>query len=99
MPLNDNALVLIRSNLEAIQKGQRVKPVVIGTLTKAQLDAINKQRAAHSIPLSPVVAEVIFFGKHIYQSRIEKDGYSIDDVLTQIEVLFRPVAWSLNRLK
>jgi len=29
-------------------------------------------------------AEVVFIGKHIYQSRVAKDGYAIEDVIDQI---------------
>jgi hypothetical protein len=28
--------------------------------------------------------EVVFVGKHIYESRVVKDGYSVDDVVAQI---------------
>ena len=31
-----------------------------------------------------MVADVVFIGSHIYESRIVRDGYSIEDVLDQI---------------
>ena len=82
MPLSKGAPALIRANLEAVQNGNRVRPVVIGTLTDAQLDAINEERRACGY--SPVVKDVVFMGGHVYASRIERDGYTIDDVLEQI---------------
>lgn len=84
MPLSaEGAPPLIRANLEDVQNGKRVRPVVIGTLTDAQLDAINEHRLAHN-PSPPIVAEVVFIGSHIYNSRIIGDGYTIDDVVDQI---------------
>jgi len=77
--------VQIRSNLQDLAKGLRVKPVLIGNLTDIQLDAINRQRLAHGNPLAPVIAEVIFFGSHIFKSRVKRDCYTIEDVLAQIE--------------
>ena len=84
MPLYPNALLLIRENLEQIARGQKVKPVAIGTLTIEQLRAINEHRHQQNPDLMPVVAEVLFFGSHIFRSRCLRDGYAIDDVLDQI---------------
>jgi hypothetical protein len=84
MPLYPQAIALIRANLEAIRNGQRAKPVAIGRLTDAQLKAINQHRMAHNATLPPIIAEVILIGSHIYQSRITRDGYTIDDVIDQI---------------
>lgn len=84
MPLYLHASALIRANLEEIAKGNKVKPVLIGTLTERQLGAINRARQARSYPLPVVIAEVLFFGKHMYQSRVVQDGYTIDDLLDQI---------------
>jgi hypothetical protein len=74
MPLSDEAPALIRANLEELQNGNRVRLVVIGTLTDAQRDAINDKRRAHGYP--PIVAEVVFIGRHLYESRMVRDGYS-----------------------
>ena len=57
---------------------------MIGTLTERQLGAINQARQSRANPLPVVIAEVLFFGKHIYQSRMVGDGYTIDDVLEQV---------------
>ena len=83
MPLYTNAKDLIRKNLEALQVGQRVPRVIVGRLTKMQIEAVNAQQAAEDLPLS--IDEVVFVGRHIYQRRILEDGYVIDDVIDQIE--------------
>ena len=85
MPLYPDALRLIRINFQAVAQGQRVRPVVIGVLTDAQRDAINNHRVTHNPDLQPIVNEIVFVGAHIYKRRIATDGYTIDDVLEQIE--------------
>jgi hypothetical protein len=75
---------LIRASLEAIQNGHKVKPVAIGELTNLQLEAINRHRISRNQSLPPIVAEVIFIGSHIDQSRVVRDGYSIADGIDQI---------------
>jgi len=82
MPLVADAPALIRSNLEDIQNGKRARLVVIGTLSDIQLSGINQHRRDSIRP--PVLAEVVFFGSHIYRSRVWNDGYTIDDVIDQI---------------
>lgn len=54
----------------------------MGHLTQTQLKAINAKRSAHGYPA--VSVELVFIGPHVYDSRVIKDGYSIDDVLDQI---------------
>ncbi|MGA2572174.1 MAG: hypothetical protein ABSF23_16830 [Terracidiphilus sp.] len=83
MPLNPNAKDLIRRNLEAIHAGQRVPRVVIGRLTRMQIEAINAQQRAENLPLS--IDEVVFVGRHIHKRRMGEDGYGIEDVVDQIE--------------
>jgi hypothetical protein len=83
MPLYANGRALIRRNLEALQAGQRVPRVIVGRLTKAQIEAVNAQQAAENLPLS--IDEVVFVGRHIHRRRILGDGYMIDDVIEQIE--------------
>jgi hypothetical protein len=83
MPLYPNAKVLIRKNLHALQAGERAPRVAIGRLTRPQIEAVNAQQAAKGLPLS--IDEVIFVGRHIHKSRILGDGYTIEDVLDQIE--------------
>jgi hypothetical protein len=82
MPLSEEAPALIRGNLEQLQIGKRVCLVVIGTLTGAQLRAINDERQARGYP--SIASEVVFIGRHVYESRIERDGYNIEDVIDQI---------------
>ena len=82
MPLSEGAPTRIRANLEQLQTGNRVRLVEVGTLTAEQLAAINDNRRARGNPA--IVAEVVFVGRHIYESRIVRDGYSIDDVVDQI---------------
>jgi hypothetical protein len=82
MPLGDNAANLIRANLEDIRDGKKPRPVVIDRLTETQLSAINADRLRRNF--APIVAEVTFVGRHIYESRCERDGYTIEDVILQI---------------
>lgn len=82
MPLSQEGRLLVRANLEALQRGERASLVVVGTLTDAQVAGINSKRAAHGYP--PITPEIVFIGQHVFNSRIAKDGYTIDDVLDQI---------------
>jgi len=83
MPLYLNGKDLIRKNLEAIHAGQRVPRIKVGRLTKTQIEAVNAQQAAKALPFS--IDEVVFVGRHIHKRRILGDGYTIDDVIDQIE--------------
>jgi hypothetical protein len=74
MPLFPHAVELIRENLEPISNGRKIKPVAIGRLTKEQLERINWHRHARNPELPSVVAEVLFFGNHIYQSQCVRMG-------------------------
>jgi hypothetical protein len=82
MPLIPNARDRIRVNLQKLSVGKKPPPVLIGHLTEEQLNEINTQRSAEGLP--KINDEVVFVGKHVYQSRIVRDGYSIDDVIDQI---------------
>jgi hypothetical protein len=84
MPLYENAVALIRANLEIIQSGRKAKAVAIGTLTDIQLAAVNQHRLAHNASLPLIVSEVVFIGAHVYRSRIERDNYTIEDVVEQV---------------
>ena len=77
MPLHPNAVSLIRANLEEISRDWKVRSVVIGVLTEAQLRSINDARSSRPNPFPPIVAEVLFFGSHVYASRVVRDGYTI----------------------
>jgi hypothetical protein len=97
MPLFANAAALIRTNLEQIRDGHRASLVEIGRLTQAQRREINIHRSAQS--LAPINAEVVFIGKHIYLSRVVKDGYTIDDGIDQIANAMQSDAIVLNEEK
>lgn len=82
MPLDDNAERLIRENLNEAAQGRKPRVVPIGTLTNAQLIEINKHRRSRN--WEDITGEIVFCGKHVYESRVVRDGYSIDDVVIQI---------------
>jgi hypothetical protein len=98
MPLYPHAVELIRENLEQISRGCKVKPIAIGRLTEEQLESINRRRQARNSDLPSVIAEVVFFGSHIYQSRCVRDGYAIDDVLDQIVSAMDPASVLIGNL-
>ncbi len=81
MPLYPGAPALIRANLEALQSGRRVRPAAVGFLTDLQLASINAGR----LPDRQIIAEVLFLGQHIYDARMIRDGYTVEDVVDQIE--------------
>lgn len=84
MPLYDNAIDTIRTNLEQLQNGERPKFVAIGYFTDEQFAQINEFRLANDLhPLEQ--NEILYMGRHHYQSRVEKDGYKISDLIQQIE--------------
>lgn len=84
MPLYTNALELIRSNLEQLRDGERPKFVAIGKLTDQQLLVINQKQEQAGMP-TVQCNEILYMGRHHYNSRAIKDGYTIDDLLKQIE--------------
>ncbi|HEY5329372.1 MAG TPA: hypothetical protein VIJ79_05780 [Acidobacteriaceae bacterium] len=86
MPLYANALNLIRANLEIAAKGQKPPLIRIGELSADQLATVNAQRLEED--LLPVVSQVLFDGRHLFNSRCVEDGYTIDDVLAQISSAF-----------
>jgi hypothetical protein len=98
MGLNQDAENLIRSNLELAAKwfahertARPRQPIVrIGELSEAQLTTINQQRQEEELP--PVVASVLFDGRHLYKSRCIEDGYTIDEVIEMISVAFNDEA-------
>src|ERR1700691_5500706 len=94
MPLFENALDAIRANLEALNRRERVKLISIGTLTDSQLAAINQYRIKQGLP--PISGEIVFLGSHIHKRRIREDGYSVDDVLDQIQSAFDPNSTVIN---
>lgn len=83
MPLAIDASDRIRANLLAVSHGQRVQIITIGTFTLAQFAEINQARV--NLELHPLeLNEILFMGRHLFKSRSE-DGYSIDDMISQIE--------------
>jgi hypothetical protein len=83
MPLFENAGDLIRANLELLRNGKKAPLVTLGSLTDEQLAQVNDFRLANGF--SPIIARIVFIGRHVYKSRIIGDGYTIDDVIEQIE--------------
>lgn len=81
-PVKEGALKNARGLLEALARGERPKPIDIGNLTPDQLSALNAARAQNGLP--DVAGDLWYRGTHHYQSR-SADGYSIDDMLKQIE--------------
>lgn len=98
MPLYQDAKYLLLANLEAIAKGDRVRTVTIGKLTGPQFEAINAYRASASLP-GLENPEIVFLGKHLYNSRVNGDGYTIDDVMDQIESALAETALAYMNLK
>lgn len=82
MPLYPDAEQLIRTNIAAIKRGLKPRWVLVGYLTDAQLNAINAHRRSRNF--EPIDSEIVFLGKHVYQSRVVEDGYSEDDLLALI---------------
>ena len=82
MPLLPNARDKLRVNLQKISIGKKANPVVIGHLTDEQLAGVNAFLAEKGF--TPVSNQVVFRGQHVYESRVVKDGYSIDEVIEQI---------------
>lgn len=83
MPLYPNAEYLIRANLNEIAHGRRVRAVPIGCFTDLQIHTINAQKESRGLP--PIEdPEIVFLGRHAYESRALRDGYTIEDMVTQI---------------
>lgn len=82
MPVYDDAEDRIRFNLLRIEAGERAPLTAIGSLTPIQFEELNVSRAKFDLHLLEQ-NEIIFIGKHLYNSRM-KDGYTIDDIIAQI---------------
>lgn len=89
MPLYPDAPQLIRLNLEQLIAGTRPKRVDVGSIEENRLEEINQFRSAHRLPVL-TERKLVFIGKHIYNNRIIKDGYSVEDVLEQIASAMQP---------
>ncbi|MBS7064507.1 hypothetical protein [Haemophilus parainfluenzae] len=74
----------IRENLNLIDRGKRVNIITIGYFTDVQFSEINKYRIENDLP-ELLSNEIVYMGRHHYNSRVIKDGYSIDDLIEQIK--------------
>jgi len=86
LPLFADGLKKIRKNLETVQSGQRPKLVRVGFFTREQIEKINLDRQSKGHP--PLEPEIVFHGRHLYESRCVRNGYGIEEVLCQIESAF-----------
>ncbi|WP_114801206.1 hypothetical protein U0021_09005 [Moraxella canis] len=83
MPLYENAIQTIKNNLQQLQNGERPKFVAIGYFTDEQFAKINEFRIANDLP--PLEQnEILYMGRHHFESRVKKDGYKISDLIQQI---------------
>jgi hypothetical protein len=83
LPLYPNAKTLITANLQIIAAGGRAQLIALGTFTEQQfadLNAVRRGLGLHEMESR----EIVFIGRHIYASR-NGDGYTIDDMVLQIE--------------
>ncbi len=69
-----------------VAKGKQNWYQKVGAFTPEQLAAINELRKSEGHP--PLGAVIVCNGKHLYDSRCVKDGYSIDEVIAQTEIAF-----------
>ncbi len=84
MPLYDGAVELVRDQLEQIHTGQRVGIIAIGRLTDEQHRQLREFRREQGLE-GAESPEIIYMGRHHYDSRI-KQGYLVDDLVRQVEV-------------
>lgn len=86
MPLFADGLKKIRKNLTSLHAGERPKMENIGKFTPEQLKQINDLRVEDG--LEPIADVIVFIGKHLYNSRCVGDGYSIEEVIVQVQSAF-----------
>jgi hypothetical protein len=82
MPLYPGAVALITSQLQCLERGERVSLLVIGELTDHQFSSLNKARIAALFP-AVESREIVYLGRHHFNSR-SAQGYSIVDMVSQI---------------
>jgi hypothetical protein len=86
LPLFADGLRKIRRNLLQVQSGEKPHIAKVGFFTPTQIAQINEARISMGFPaLRP---EILFHGRHLYDSRCVKDIYTIDQVLEQIQSAF-----------
>jgi hypothetical protein len=86
LPLFADGLRKIRRNLTQAQSGLRPRAVKIGFFTGEQLALINEAFISKGFP--ELLPEILFHGTHLFKSRCERDGYTIEHVLAQIQSAF-----------
>lgn len=84
MPLYPNVAQTILNNLTTIANGDRPKFEAIGQFTEQQFQAINAFRSSIGLPVLEQ-NEILYMGRHHYNSRAGRDGYAIADLLAQIQ--------------
>jgi hypothetical protein len=86
LPLYADGLRKIRRNLVQIESGLKPRYIKIGYFSAEQLKQINEARLSRGFQaLRP---EIVFQGNHLFQSRCVRDGYTIRELLNQIESAF-----------
>lgn len=95
MPLYENAVDLIQQNLEQLARNERPKFQSIGKLTDQQFTAINQKQTEKGLPMIES-NEIVYMGRHHYESRVKKDGYIISDLIKQIESALSETSKVLN---
>jgi hypothetical protein len=91
LPLYLDAEAKVRANLETSAAGGRAALVAIGMFTERQwhdINAVRRGLGLHEIESR----EIVFIGRHFHASR-SKDGYTIDDMWTQIEAALSAWSW------
>lgn len=84
MPVYADAETIVKENLQLIAEGKKAPVRAIGRLTDDQLREVNRVRAGFGLfPLED--GEILFMGRHHYESRCIKDSYTIHDAWLQIE--------------
>lgn len=83
MPLYDGAIELLRVQLDALRRGERVSLVVLGSLTDDQHRALCEFRLSRGLPGS-ASPEIVYLGRHHYDSRAAQ-GYTVEDMVLQVE--------------
>lgn len=88
MPLYPDAEAKIEANLRTIEAGNRAPHIAIRAFTDRQVADINAVR--RGLGLHEIAdQEFVFIGRHLHTSRT-KDGYTIGDILRQIESALAP---------
>lgn len=90
MPLYHDAKARIATNLQTIAAGGRAGLIALGEFTERQFDDLNAVR--RGLGLHEIESrEIVFIGRHLFVSR-DKDGYTIDDMVLQIETALSSVS-------